>query len=332
MSEPDAKITRGQDVPWRRWQMTELDARRRKATGNTGAASQQTGRAAESTAQLDQTAQDRGSAVGARPAKTSTKRPAGPQGGRRQSAQRDKQARPADSQNKALDAERKKALEAAREQGHAEGLKAGQAEGYAEGLEEGRKAAREELQKQIEETLQPVQHLALQFSDALALLNDEMAKDLVELALSTGRQLAGEALEANPAQVVDLVRGLLHSEPAMHGKPRLWLHPKDHDLVNEYLGQELEAAGWALQPDDQVSRGGCRVTSATGELDATWESRWQAVRQQIRSRRSASEQAAAAQALLDAATATGGPEVAERPAVTKPAVGADESAAPSGGQ
>jgi flagellar assembly protein FliH len=123
--------------------------------------------------------------------------------------------------------------------------------------------------------------------------------------------LAGEALAANPAQVVDLVRGLLHSEPPMLGKPRLWLHPLDHELVREYLGQELQAAGWVLQPDDQVSRGGCRVTGANGELDATWESRWQAVRQRVRGRHSTTEQEAAAQALLQQAKMA--PEPTEQP-------------------
>ncbi|MCF8014086.1 MAG: flagellar assembly protein FliH [Chromatiaceae bacterium] len=314
MSEADAKITRGQDVPWRRWQMTELGPRREKAAANARPSA-----ATRSTESAAQPGHGKHGSASASPPKAETptapvsrkaqpeeqqkEQQKQPQKGPQQAAEKPKRGRPTDAQKKALDAERKQVQEAARKEGHAAGLKAGQAEGYAKGLEEGRKAAREELEQQITETLKPVRNLALQFSDALALLNDEMAKDLVELALATGRHLAGEALDANPTQVVDLVRGLLHSEPAMHGKPRLWLHPRDYDLVNKYLGQELAAAGWALQPDDQVSRGGCRVTSGTGELDATWESRWHTVRQQVRSRRSASEQTAASQAPLDAAEA-----------------------------
>jgi|GEM_PF-2635621 len=320
MSNTDAKIRREQDVPWQRWQMAALDAPRRKREGGAGSTGPAQGSAAgtEATAPRAGRGQQGGSSASDQAATASPAKPPG-QGAagkvaatataktpaqQRQTAQASgqrKQAPAADPQQAALDAERKRAREAARKEGHAEGLKAGQAEGYAKGLEEGRKAARKELEKEVKATLKPVLNLAAHFSDALALLNDEMAKDLVELALATGRHLAGEALSANPAQVVELVRGLLHTEPPMHGKPRLWLHPQDHDLVSEYLGKELEAAGWALQPDDQVSRGGCRVTSATGELDATWESRWQALRQQVRSRRSASEQAAAAQAFLDAA-------------------------------
>ncbi len=35
---------------------------------------------------------------------------------------------------------------------------------------------------------------------------------------------------------------------------------------------------------DQLARGGCRVTSAQGEIDATFESRWLAIQAQSRKR------------------------------------------------
>ncbi|MCE8005365.1 FliH/SctL family protein, partial [Billgrantia ethanolica] len=133
----------------------------------------------------------------------------------------------------------------------------------------------------------PLRPLAEQFSIALEGLDEEIANDLVELALATGHQLAGEALKARPRQVLELIGALLHTEPPLVGQQRLWLHPLDHKLVEEHLGTELAAAGWKLQPDAQLTRGGCRVTSANGELDATWETRWQAVKSQVRRRRAA---------------------------------------------
>ena len=80
------------------------------------------------------------------------------------------------------------------------------------------------------------------------------------------------------------MRELLHTEPPLVGQQRLWLNPNDHALVEEHLGNELRAANWKLQPDDQLARGGCRVTSAQGEIDATFESRWQAIQAQSRKR------------------------------------------------
>ncbi|SDN37898.1 flagellar assembly protein FliH [Vreelandella arcis] len=176
----------------------------------------------------------------------------------------------------------------AEEDGYQAGLARGHEEGLAKGLEEGRQQAQQELTQQTKETLAPLEALAKQFSDALTQLDDNIAHDLVELATATGKQLAAEALHETPERILSLVRELLHTEPPLVGQQRLWLNPDDHTLVAEHLGSELEAANWTLQPDDQLARGGCRVTSAQGELDATFESRWQAVKAQARKRPSSS--------------------------------------------
>lgn len=186
-----------------------------------------------------------------------------------------------------LKALREKVMQEAREEGYRAGLEEGRTEGRAQGLQEGREEAQRELKQQVHDTVAPLMPLADQFASALETLDEEIANDLVELAMATGHQLAGEALKARPRQVLELIKALLHTEPPLVGQQRLWLHPLDHKLVEEHLGTELAAAGWKLQPDAQLSRGGCRVTSANGELDATWESRWEAVKSQVRRRRTA---------------------------------------------
>lgn len=186
-----------------------------------------------------------------------------------------------------LKALREKVMQEAREEGYRAGFEEGRQAGHAQGLEEGGLEAQKELERQVRDTVAPLRPLAEQFSIALEGLDEEIANDLVELALATGHQLAGEALKARPRQVLELIGALLHTEPPLVGQQRLWLHPLDHKLVEEHLGAELAAAGWKLQPDAQLTRGGCRVTSANGELDATWETRWQAVKSQVRRRRAA---------------------------------------------
>ena len=174
--------------------------------------------------------------------------------------------------------------------GHKEGYTKGHAEGHTQGLEEGRQKAREELNSQLADQVEPLKALASTFSAALEDLDETIGRDLVDLALATGHKLAGEAVETSPEQILTLIRSLLHTEPPLVGQQRLWLNPQDHQLVQDALGEELAAADWTLQPDDQISRGGCRVTSASGELDATWESRWEAVKAQIRHRPSHPDQ------------------------------------------
>lgn len=176
--------------------------------------------------------------------------------------------------------------QAAEEEGYQAGLTRGHKEGYTQGFSEGREHAAQELNEQIRQSVTPLAALAKQFSDALERLDETIAHDLAELALATGKQLAGDALEEHPEHILAIVRELLHTEPPLVGKQRLWLNPTDHELVAEHLGSELEAASWTLQPDDQLARGGCRLTSAQGELDATFESRWHSVQAQLRKRHS----------------------------------------------
>ncbi|WP_373332611.1 flagellar assembly protein FliH [Thiopseudomonas alkaliphila] len=183
--------------------------------------------------------------------------------------------------NAELEALREQARAAAHAQGYQAGLEQGQQEGYQQGLEQGRAEALAAGEQAAEQALAPLLTLAENFTAALTQFDKEVAHALVELALSTGRQLAGEALTQQPKQILNLVRELLHTEPALNTAPRLWLHPQDLALVEQHLSAELTAAGWQLQPDEQLTRGGCRVTSVSGELDATWESRWQAIQQQV---------------------------------------------------
>ncbi|GKW50424.1 flagellar assembly protein FliH [Halomonas sp. NCCP-2165] len=212
---------------------------------------------------------------------------AGPGPAERERRRREAQRQASRRRDEELARLREQVRQAAREEGYRAGLASGQEEGHAQGLAEGRAAAEAELQQRLEETLTPLRSLAASFREALDGLDDQVAEELVALALATGRQLAGEALVARPEQIVDLVRELLHVEPPLNGGTRLWLHPDDLALVTPVLGEELVALGWKLQPDDALSRGGCRVTSASGELDATWERRWETVTERLRHRAAA---------------------------------------------
>ncbi|HBP92553.1 MAG TPA: flagellar assembly protein FliH, partial [Alcanivorax sp.] len=119
-----------------------------------------------------------------------------------------------------LQALRNEAREEARREGHREGFEAGRQEGHAQGLEEGRRAGEHETARQRQEALAPLAALVDEFRSALADLDHAIAEDLVDLALATGRQLAGDALREEPAEILNLVRTLIHEEPALNGKTR----------------------------------------------------------------------------------------------------------------
>ena len=48
-------------------------------------------------------------------------------------------------------------------------------------------------------------------------------------------------------------------------------------LVRARLGDEIAGGGWRIVEDTQVTRGGCRVETASNQIDATAETRWQRI-------------------------------------------------------
>jgi len=164
---------------------------------------------------------------------------------------------------------REKTIAEAQQIGHAQGLE----QGYAQGLDAGRQAAAVELQQQRVETLQPLLELCRNFDQALKAMDTQIARQLVRIALDAAQQLAGEALNAQPEQVLVLVKRLLDSDLELTGKPKLWLNPEDLQRVQDSLGEQIDAAGWVLHADAAMQAGGCRVVSAGGELDASRPSR-----------------------------------------------------------
>lgn len=83
---------------------------------------------------------------------------------------------------------------------------------------------------------------------------------------------------------MEVIRNLLREEPLFNGGSRLWLNPDDLPLVEAELERELAASGWQTRPDPRLSRGGCRVTGPSGELDASIETRWRQLQEQVHRR------------------------------------------------
>jgi flagellar assembly protein FliH len=168
-----------------------------------------------------------------------------------------------------LDRLRQEACATGEAEGRREGWAKGHAEGHAEGLAAGLAGASAHAEQ--------LRALAASLPAALRSAESELSEAILALALDVARQVVHRTLRTEPEWVLALVQDLLHAEPALQGEPRLLLHPDDVALVKNSLGGELQAAGWQLRADDTLARGSCRVRSASGEMDATLETRWKRV-------------------------------------------------------
>ena len=151
------------------------------------------------------------------------------------------------------------------------GLDAGQAEGHAAGYEEGLALGRAEAAEELEHLRQ----LATTFGDAVTQADEAIANDVLELALHLARGMVRTAFDVKPDLIIPVVREAIDYLPNLQQPALLMLHPEDALIVRSGIGHELDKNGWRIVEDDSIARGGCRVDTASNQIDAQIGARWQ---------------------------------------------------------
>jgi flagellar assembly protein FliH len=147
------------------------------------------------------------------------------------------------------------------------------AEGFSQGLQEGRETGQQEFVARIQMLESMLGGLEKPFEE----LDNVVEQQLVQLAMLVARQLVRRELATDPEQVIGVVREALAALPVAARDVRLALHPEDAVLIRQALS--MQDGGQALQivEDPVQGRGGCRVHTDTSQIDATVESRLNAV-------------------------------------------------------
>jgi flagellar assembly protein FliH len=157
--------------------------------------------------------------------------------------------------------------EEARQQGYDAGFKAGHDDGVAQALDEQRAAT--------EQALAPVREIADNFSAALREADQAISNEVLELALHLAKGMIKTALRVKPELILPVVREAIEYLPVLQQPALLILNPEDAAVVREGIAEELDKGGWRVIDDPTIERGGCRVDTASNQIDATVASRWQ---------------------------------------------------------
>jgi flagellar assembly protein FliH len=147
-------------------------------------------------------------------------------------------------------------------------------EGHAQGHREGFQAGQREALAQMAPRIAVMEQLIAGLKTDLARLDQELATDVLQLALAVARNLVGSGLQARPEIVQECVEQALKQLAQNYGPVRLVVNPGDAELVRGVLETAQLAGGWSLKEDERILRGGCKVETAAGEIDATLETRW----------------------------------------------------------
>lgn len=186
-------------------------------------------------------------------------------------------ARASAAAEKARLAEIARKLDEDREEARAEGYAAGLSEGRKAGIEDGRIAGIAEGRLQAEQERQLLRQIAETFGTEVARANELIAADMLDLSLDLAKAMLKTALKIRPELVIPVVREAIHYLPTLQQPALLHLHPDDAALVAEHMGDEISTAGWRVVEDPHMDRGGCRVETASNQVDATAPVRWQRI-------------------------------------------------------
>jgi flagellar assembly protein FliH len=146
-------------------------------------------------------------------------------------------------------------------------------EAFDQGLAEGRAAGRAEVRAEVQRLAAMIHDLAKPFE----VLDAEVERELLTLAMALARQIVRRELKADPAQIIGIVREAIAALPAASREVRVHLHPEDAAVVREHLAPTESERAWVMVEDPVMARGGCRITTATSRIDARLETRLAAI-------------------------------------------------------
>lgn len=149
-----------------------------------------------------------------------------------------------------------------------------QREGYDAGYRDGTIAAQADIVRAHAAKTARLAELTNALTRDIAQLDVQIADSVLDLAMIVARRIVGDALDARPELLLNTVREALQMLGQARAPARLLLHPEDARLVREHLGEQCAGSGWVITEDSTMTRGGCRLDSAGGELDATLHTRW----------------------------------------------------------
>jgi flagellar assembly protein FliH len=154
-------------------------------------------------------------------------------------------------------------LERAREEAHGAGLEAGRRE--AEALLQAERDALRELSNGLAQLMHDFEQ--------------NLANDVLSLSLALAKLIVRQSVKVKPDLVLSVVREAVSSLPGVDQQTTIHLHPHDAALLRKLAENDkrLRELPWKIVEDTQLERGGCRLDTATTEVDATLETRWRRV-------------------------------------------------------
>jgi flagellar assembly protein FliH len=146
--------------------------------------------------------------------------------------------------------------------------------GYQDGYRDGLVALESFKQSFAAQMAAQLGTLVAGFDAEFAQLEQQIADTVARTATALARQVVRSELAARPELVAAVAAQAVEAVLLSAKHIRVHVHPDDQALVAQGAADVLAARGARLIADTSVSRGGCRVESDLGRIDAGIEARW----------------------------------------------------------
>ena len=156
-----------------------------------------------------------------------------------------------------------------------------QREAWRAGFEQGEKAGERLALQKVEPVLASLGELVEGVRRERENLVRHHQQDLVKIAFAIAQRVVRAELAAAPEAVTRAVEDAL-ARVGVRDEIRIFVSPQDAALVERYLQEArpggMEAGHLKLESDASIARGGCRLESEAGTIDATIEGQMRALR------------------------------------------------------
>ncbi len=151
---------------------------------------------------------------------------------------------------------------------------AARAQGYQDGYRDGLVALESFKQSFASQTSHQVGQVVLALDTELGALEQQLASSVARVATELARQVVRSELSMRPALVAQVAREAVNAVLMSARQITVMLNPDDHALVAAGCEEALSARGARLLSQPSIARGGCRVESDAGVIDARIQARW----------------------------------------------------------
>jgi flagellar assembly protein FliH len=155
-------------------------------------------------------------------------------------------------------------------------------------LEEAKAKGRQEGLAQAEGRFETTSRTLAKALEDISRLRESLAQsssqDMLRLVMAVAEQIIRRKLEVDPNVVLTIIENALQASVRADSY-RISISPADLEVVNAqkplFLASISGLRNLSIEADAAISRGGCRVDSELGDVDATIETQLDAIRQAL---------------------------------------------------